>query len=72
LEASNALAEAERVTLLLASMRLSHDPFLAIFLDQIVTLRREITRRQRLRNTEALNGLQESWTENVLWPLLAR
>jgi hypothetical protein len=66
-EAGNALADAERLTGLLALTRPRHDLVLAALQAQIMTLRREIERLQRERAGERRREFHPEWMEYSVW-----
>lgn len=66
-EAASALAEAERLTGLLASTRQRHDLVLAGLQAEIMSLRREVERLQRERAGERRRELHPEWLEYSAW-----
>ena len=66
-EALDALAEAERLTGLLAFGQARHDMALACLQAEIMTLRREIERVQRERAGERRRELHPEWMEYSAW-----
>ncbi len=66
-EAANALAEAERLTGLLALTRPRHDLTLAALQAQIMTLRREIEWLRRERAGERRREFYPQWMEYSVW-----
>lgn len=66
-EARVALAEAERLTGLLAVAQPWHDLTLAALQAQIIGLRRELERLQRVRGVERRRELHPDWTEYSVW-----
>lgn len=66
-EAANALAEAERLTGLLAVSRPRHDLTLAALQAEIMGLRREVERLQRDRAREQWREFSPEWMEFSAW-----
>jgi hypothetical protein len=66
-EAANALAEAERLTGLLALGRPRNDLALAALQAEIMTLRREIELLQRERAGERRRDFHPDWLEYSVW-----
>ncbi len=66
-EAINALAEAERLTGLLALARPRNDLILAALQADIMRLRREIERLQRERAGEGRREFHPEWMEYSVW-----
>ena len=66
-EAAGALAEAERLTGLLALARSRHALVLAALQAEIMTLRREVERLQIQRAGERRRELHPEWTEYSVW-----
>ena len=66
-EAVNALAEAERLTGLLAFTRPRQDMALASLQAEIMTLRREIERVQRERDGGRRRDFHPEWMEYSVW-----
>ena len=66
-EAAIALAEAERLTGLIALSRSRHDLVLAALQAEIMTLRREVERLQRERAGERRREFHPQWTEYSVW-----
>ena len=66
-EAVSALAEAERLTGLLALTKQRHDLVLAALQAEIMTLRREIERVQRERAGERRREFYPEWMEYSVW-----
>lgn len=66
-EANEALAEAERLTGLLASERPHRDLVLASLQSHIIALRREIERLKRSDAGERRREFHPNWTENSAW-----
>lgn len=66
-EAAGALAEAERLTGLLALSRPRHDLTLAALQAQVMGLRREIERLQRERAGERRRDFHPEWMEYSVW-----
>ena len=66
-EAARALAEAERLTGLLALARSRHDLVLAALQAEIMTLHREVERLQIQRAGERRRELHPEWTEYSVW-----
>ena len=70
-EAASALAEAERLTGLLAFGQARHDMALASLQAEIMTLRREIERVQRERAGERRREYHSDWMKYSVWPAAA-
>ena len=66
-DAVSALAEAERLTGLLAFTRPRHDVALAALQAEIMTLRREVERLQRERAGERRREFHPKWMEYSAW-----
>jgi len=66
-EAASALAEAERLTGLLALTRPRHDLHLATLQAEIMALRREIEWMQRERAGERPREFHPEWMEYSVW-----
>ena len=66
-EAADALAEAERLTGLLALARPRHDLTLAALQAEIMGLRREIERLQRRRSAESRRDVHPEWMHLSPW-----
>ncbi len=66
-EARSALAEAERLTGLLALTRTRHDLTLAALQSEIMSLKREIERLQRERAGERRREFHPDWMEYSAW-----
>lgn len=66
-EAASALAEAERLTGLLALARPRQDLTLAALQAQIMGLRREVVRLQRDRIGERRRNFHPNWIEFSVW-----
>ena len=66
-DAAIALAEAERLTGLLASSRPRDDLTLAALQSEIMGLRREIERLQRDRASERRRKFDPDWSKFSLW-----
>lgn len=66
-EAANALAEAERLTGLLAVSRPRHDLTLAALQAEIMGLRHEVERLQRDRAREQWREFSPEWMEFSAW-----
>ena len=66
-EAADALAQAERLTGLLALTRPRHDITLAALQSEIMGLRREIERIQLDRGTERRREHHPDWSKFSLW-----
>jgi hypothetical protein len=70
-EAASALAEAGRLTVLLAFRQPRHGIALASLQAEIMTLRREIERVQRDRIGERRREYRPDWTKHSVWPAAA-
>lgn len=66
-EAALALAEAERLTGMLALGRPRHDLALAALQGEITGLRREIEQLGRMRDRESRRRLHPEWMEYSVW-----
>lgn len=66
-EAVTALAEAERLTGLLAFSRSRHDTALVSLRAEIMTLRHEIERVQRERAGDRQREFHPNWLEESVW-----
>jgi hypothetical protein len=66
-EASAALAEAERLTAMLALVRPGQDLMLAALQAQIIVLRREVQWLQRERIAEVRSEFHPDWIEFSAW-----
>ena len=71
-EAANALAQAERLTGLLALTRPRQDLTLATLQAEIMGLRREVERLQRERAGERRRDFHPQWMEYSVWHAPAR
>ena len=69
-EAAQALSEAERVTGLLALAHPRDDRKLAVLQSEIMGLRREVDRLQRLRAGERRREFHPDWLEYSAWNLV--
>jgi hypothetical protein len=66
-EAADALAQAERLTGLLAQVRPRHDLPLAAVQAEIMGLRREIDRLQRERSGDRRHEYHPDWMDFSVW-----